>query len=409
MTSSPIHSERGIALSELCQYIEEVIHAAFRDSYWIRAEISSLSTNAYSGHTYLDLVEKSPSGQIAANLRATCWGNIFPSLSKYFTESTGLKLQPGLQVLVKIQLSFHSRFGLAAQIIDIDPSFTMGDLARQRQETILRLQEEGVFDMQRTSLELPCLPRRLAVISSAGAAGYQDFCHQLSASGYAFVISFFPSTMQGDQAAISLVLALQEILKAHEKGGQFDAVVIIRGGGATLDLSCFDNYSLCAHCAQFPIPIISGIGHTRDVSILDMVAFMPLKTPTAVADFLIDRFRSQENLVATLRDRLIRTAERQVLVRSHRLEQLRQRFLFANERQILRETNHVNTLRQRLEASSPLLIYHRGYSLLTSNGQIVRSISDLPDGTILTTHLIDGTLTSSLISAKPSVDCSDQQ
>ena len=353
-------------LSELSSLIEETIIDGMPETYLVRAEIASL--NERSGHLYFDLVEKADRGIMAARLRATCWQQRQRMLQAYFRQETGTPLQPGLQILVEVEVQFHAVYGLSLNIINIDPRYTVGDLARQRQETIRRLTEDGVLDMQQ-SLVLPTLVRRLAVISASEAAGYGDFCHQLADSPYRFSTSLFPATMQGERAEQSIISALETIFAQVE---DFDAVVIIRGGGATTDLSCFDQYSLCALCAQFPLPIISGIGHTRDVSILDIVAHLALKTPTAVAAWLVERMDNQSARIDDMLRRLAQTATRQVLIRRHRVE----------------------LLEQRLAACSPERIYRMGYSLLTSNGRVVHSVRDVQPGQPLTTHLLDGQIES---------------
>lgn len=357
---------KSIALSELNNLISEVILTEFNSTYWVRAEIASLSSR--TGHGYLDLVEKAPDGTLAAKQRATCWANVYPLLTAYFQEETGSPLQVGMQVLIEVEVTYHPSFGLSLNIVNIDPSYTIGDLAKQRQQVIQRLQQEGIYDLQQ-SLSLPALVRRLAVISSQQAAGYEDFIHQLSSSPFAFSYTLFPAIMQGDQAEASILQALQQVF---DQSDRFDAVIIIRGGGASIDLSCFDQYNLCCHCAQFPLPIISGIGHTRDISIMDMVVHTALKTPTAVAAFLIDRFSFQQERITQLRNQLRQTANRQIMLRRHRIEMLR----------------------QSIQMQSPERIYRKGYSLLTANGQIVRSITDIHPGDTLTTHLQDGTITS---------------
>jgi len=356
----------SFTLSELSYQVEEALQNELDSTYWVRAEIASISTR--SGHAYLDLVEKSPSGQLAAKLRATCWANVYGLLLPYFQSETGSELQTGMQILVEVEVSFHAVYGLSLNIINIDPSYTIGDLARQRQQTILRLQQEGVFDLQR-SLTLPTLIQRIAVISSGKAAGYEDFIHQLQQSGFSFQYRLIEATMQGENAATSILSALHTISDEIES---FDAIIIIRGGGASIDLNCFDDYNLCCHCAQFPLPILTGIGHTRDISILDMVAHTCLKTPTAVAAFLIDRFSFQQEHLQQLRLRLRQTAERQITLRRHRIELLRQALLM----------------------QSPERIYQKGYSLLTHNGHIIRSINDVASGQIITTHLQDGSINS---------------
>lgn len=356
----------SLSLTELSLHIEQAIEAELDDTYWVRAEIASLSIR--NGHAYFDLVEKAASGQLSAKQRATCWANVYGLLQPYFQAETGVELQIGQQVLVEVEVTYHAVFGLSLNIINIDPSFTIGNLARQRQQTILRLQKEGVFDLQR-SLTLPTLVRRLAIISSEEAAGYEDFIHQLQQSEFTFQYTLFPATMQGENAPATIISRLLQIADQSE---QFDAVILIRGGGASIDLSCFDDYALCCHCAQFPLPILSGIGHTRDISILDMVAHTSLKTPTAVAAFLIERFSCQLENLKQLRLRLRQTAERQIMLRHHQIELLRQSLLM----------------------QSPERIYKKGYSLLTHNGHIIQSVNDVQTGQTVTTHLLDGTISS---------------
>ncbi|MBQ2608216.1 MAG: exodeoxyribonuclease VII large subunit [Paludibacteraceae bacterium] len=353
-------------LSELSSLVEEAIMECMPETYLVQAEIASLSEKG--GHLYLDLVEKADRGLMAARMRATCWQSRWAMLRAYFEQETGMRLQAGMQVLVEVEVQYHAVYGLSLSIINIDPRYTLGDLARQRQETIRQLTDDGVMDMQR-AMPLPTLVRRVAVISSGEAAGYGDFAHQLADSPYRFTTSLFPATMQGERAEQSILAALDAVYAQLE---DFDALVIIRGGGATTDLSCFDQYALCAHCAQFPLPILTGIGHTRDVSVLDMVAHMALKTPTAVAAWLIERMDAQSKRIDDLLHRLAQTATRQVLIRQHRVE----------------------LLEQRLAACSPERIYRMGYSLLTSQGKVVRSIHDVEVGQSLITHLQDGEIES---------------
>jgi len=338
-----------------------VLDDSLAPSYWVKAEISSLSIKG--GHMYLELVESQKSKVergITAKMRATCWSGTQEMLSAYFESETGQTLQPGMAVLVETEVQYHPVYGLSLSITNIDPSYTLGDIARQRQQTINQLQKDGLLDAQQL-LPLPTLIRRIAVISSPNAAGYEDFKHQLEHSTFNFQLSTFFATMQGEGAAKSIIAALEEI-----EG--FDVVVIIRGGGATTDLSCFDDYELCAVCAQFELPILTGIGHTRDISILDLVAHEALKTPTAVAEWLIHRMEDQANRINDLLIRLQRTAERQILIRRHRIDMLE----------------------QRLAACNPERIYQMGYSLLTKNGKVVRSVQELQTGDIVITHLADG-------------------
>lgn len=372
------------SLSELCAQIEVVLMDGLPDTYWVRCEIASLSEKG--GHLYLDLVEKGQRGLFVARQRATCWNGRQQMLRAYFAQETGSSLQAGMQVLLEVSVRFHSVYGLSLDVQGIDPQYTLGDMARQRQAAISRLQAEGVFDMQRM-LSLPTLTRRLAVVSAAEAAGYSDFVHQLEESSYSFVATLFPAVMQGDRAAASIRAALDSIGATEE---EFDAVVIIRGGGATTDLTCFDDYALAALCAQFPLPILTGIGHTRDVSVLDMVAFQALKTPTAVAAFLVERMDEQMERMQRLTYRLQQTALRQVLLRRHRVEQLVQRLYAGVQSWTMFQRNHIRMLEQRVETLNPERVYRLGYSLLRKDGRVVRSVADCRQGDTVSAELADG-------------------
>lgn len=373
-----------LTLTELCSLIGEALEDSLAPSYWVQAEISSLSERG--GHLYLELVDTPPSGGrgafsggrgTTAKMRATCWAGTKELLMAYFESETGQTLQAGMSVLVEVEVQWHAVYGLSLSILGIDPAYTIGAIARQRQQTIAQLKADGLWDAQQL-LTLPTLIRRIAVVSSPSAAGYEDFKHQLESSPFRFETTLFGATMQGEGAANSILAALEEIAIVNRKSSNrtsFDAVVIIRGGGATSDLSCFDQYTLCAVCAQFELPIISGIGHTRDISVLDMVAHEALKTPTAVAEWLIHRQKEQLNRVTDLMVRLRRTAERQILIRRHRVE----------------------LLEQRLAACNPVRIYRMGYSLLTLNGKVIRSVAELRPGDTITTHLADGSIDSTVL------------
>ena len=372
------------SLSELCAMIQSALEVELPDTYWVRAEIASLGEKG--GHLYLELVEKGTRETLVAKQRATCWSNLQTMLQAYFEQETGSRLSAGMQVLVEVEVHYHPVYGLSLNIVNIDPQYTLGDMARQRQLTIRQLQEEGIFDMQK-ELALPTLTRRLAVISAETAAGYGDFCNQLYASQYQFSTQLFPATMQGDNAEKAIISALTAIAEREE---DFDAVVIIRGGGATTDLGCFDRYLLCAHCAQFPLPIITGIGHTRDVSVLDMVAHLSLKTPTAVAAYLVERMDNQSAKILDLQQRLLRTADRQILLRQHRIDDLQQRLLQANKQMITNRLHRIELLEQTILTYSPERIYRMGYALVKRNGKVVRTSADLSAGDRLTLYLQDG-------------------
>ncbi len=359
----------SLSLTELCSRIEEVICDSLQPTYWVRAEIASLTTRG--GHGYWELVEKGQSGILSAKVRATCWSSIYGMLQAYFREQTGVKLEVGMQVLVEVEVSFHAVYGLSLNIINIDPQYTTGDLKKQRDLTIQKLQQEGIWDMQRM-LRLPTVIKRIAVISSSKAAGYEDFMHQLQASPYAFSTTLYEAIVQGEYAARSLISALNSV---YEQADDYDIVVIIRGGGSTTDLTCFDSYEVAMYCAQFPLPIFTGIGHTKDISVTDMVVYSALKTPTAVADDLISRMDDQNKVLEQWRQRLVQTALRQILIRRHILE----------------------LLHQRLTMRNPEHIYHMGYSLTTVNGRVVTSVKDVQSGDIITTHLNDGETQSTVL------------
>ena len=314
------------SLSELCTEIQEVVENDLLERYWVRAEIASLSAR---GHCYMELVEKAENNTLAAKVRATCWNNVYSLLSAYFIQETGQALRVGMQVLVEVSVDFHPVYGLSLHIWNIDPTYTQGDLAKQRQATIQRLTEDGVMELQQ-SLEIPTLVRKVAVISAADAAGYGDFCDQLKNNrfGFRFELSLFAATMQGDHAPRSIIQALGKIASEEEK---WDIVVIIRGGGATTDLGCFDDYELASHCAQFPLPILSGIGHTRDMSIVDMVTHTSVKTPTAAAEWLIERVAEQVERVNQLEVRLQRASQHAVVQENNKLQAYLQRIVWLFE------------------------------------------------------------------------------
>ncbi len=369
----------SLTLTELCRLIGVSIDSTLPGSYWVKAEIASLAERG--GHLYLELIDGK-----TAKMRATCWAGTQELLTAYFASETGQPLRAGMSVLVEAEIRFHAVYGLSLSIVGIDPAYTLGNIALQRQQTIAQLKSDGLIDAQQL-LPLPTLIRRIAVISSPSAAGYEDFKHRLDNSPYRFETSLFGATMQGEGAEASILAALEDISVRQSRSvsetvctpsgeaGLYDSVVIIRGGGATTDLSCFDSYTLCAVCAQYELPILTGIGHTRDISVLDLVAHEALKTPTAVAEWLIRRFDEQEERLQALSLRLARTAERQILLRRHRIE----------------------LLEQRLAACNPERIYRMGYSLLTKNGKIVRSVHDLQPGERITTHLADGSVESQIV------------
>ena len=377
------------SLLELCEWIQEVVENELPDRYWVRAEIASMSVR---GHCYMELVEKSENGILAAKMRATCWSNVYALLSAYFAQETGQSLHVGLQVLLEVSVEYHAVYGLSLNVWSIDPTYTLGDLAKQRQATIRQLTEDGVMELQR-ALEVPSLPRRVAVISSADAAGYGDFCDQLKHNrfGFAFVTQLYPAVVQGDTAARSIINALGAIAAQEE---EWDVVVIIRGGGASTDLSCFDDYMLASHCAQFPLPIVAGIGHTRDVSVVDMVVHASVKTPTAAAEWLVERVAEQVERVGGLQLRLERAVQGAVNKEKNRLVVYHQRMMSAVYQALAREKGKLNLWQKTVELHSPERIYRMGYSLTTVNGKVVRGAQDVAKGDVIETHLRDGVIQS---------------
>jgi exodeoxyribonuclease VII large subunit len=277
---------KHLSLFELNSIVSEIISMSLPDSYWVEAELSE-AREAYGGHCYMELIEKDErSNTPIAKTHASCWRNRWMLIKPHFERVTGQRIHAGMKVLLKVHAQFHENYGFSWIVDDIDPNYTLGDMARKRQEIIQTLKEEGVFELQK-ELRLPMFCQRIAVISSASAAGYGDFCNQLADNGYGlqFVTSLFPATMQGEGVEQSVIAALNQINAEWE---QWDCVVIIRGGGATSDLSGFDTLALAENVANFPLPIITGIGHERDESVLDMISFRRVKTPTAAAAFLID-------------------------------------------------------------------------------------------------------------------------
>lgn len=279
-----MEQKKYFSLRELQLAVRERLAEAFPLPVWVAAEISEMKVN-YSGHCYLELVEKGgANGVPAAKASAVIWRSHYGPIASYFAAKTGEQLAVGMKVLVRVTITYHELYGLSFQIQDIDPTYTVGDWEQQRQQTIARLREEGVWDMNR-ELGVPRVPQRVAVVSSANAAGYQDFCKEIARSPYRIELTLFEAFMQGHAAEDSVIEALESVA---ERADEFDIVAVIRGGGSQSDLACFNSYRLCAHVAQFPLPVVTGIGHDKDESVADMVAALRLKTPTAVAAWVVD-------------------------------------------------------------------------------------------------------------------------
>ena len=311
--------EGQLTLSELNILIKETLEISFPEQLWLVTEIGELKVNR-TGHCYLELVEKDPDSEsIIARSRATIWSWQYRFIKPYFETTTGQTLMAGLKILVAVSVEFHEVYGISLNIKDIDPNYTLGDMARKRQEVINRLTSEGIIDMNK-EIPLADIPSRIAVISSPTAAGYEDFINQLhnNTKGFIFYTKLFPSTMQGKEAVNSIINSLDQIYLYEDV---FDVVVIIRGGGSQMDLSCFDDYELASHIAQFPIPVLTGIGHEKDESVADMVANIRLKTPTAVAGFLIEQMGNAASEMQELEENFFQTVENILQLEEQRLNQ----------------------------------------------------------------------------------------
>ncbi|MDR1544056.1 MAG: exodeoxyribonuclease VII large subunit [Prevotellaceae bacterium] len=282
----------SVSLLELNLAIKSTLKSAFSEGVWVRAEISEIHENA-NGHCFIELVDKEEvSEKIVARQRATIWANNYRMIKPYFFAETNMEFAAGMQILVFCTVEMHENYGLSLTISDIDAAYTLGKMAMLRDKIIQKLTNEGILEMNK-NLHFPILPQRIAVISSKTAAGFEDFCHQLKNNtfGYKFYVKLFEAAMQGEQTENAVISALDRIFEHADK---FDVAVIIRGGGATSDLSAFNNYNIAAHVAQFPLPVICGIGHQRDLTVLDIVSNISAKTPTAAAETLIAKIQEQE-------------------------------------------------------------------------------------------------------------------
>lgn len=427
--------QNALTLHELNSLVAELIDAAMPKSYWVEAEISEARESR--GHLYLELIQKDErSNTPIARASAKCWCTSWSLIGPYFERVACVKLRAGLQIMVQVHAQFHAQYGFSWIVDDINPEYTMGDMARKRHEIIARLKAEGVFDLQK-ELRLSLFAQRIAVISSATAAGYGDFCNQLAGNEYGitFQTELFGAIMQGEQVEQSIVEALNKI---NEREDEFDCVVIIRGGGATADLSGFDTLILAENVANFPLPIITGIGHDRDESILDMVAHTKVKTPTAAAAFLIEHLASTLHRIeqaqvaihravghkiqhekmhlqqlsahipilfsmvknreeARLDDYWYAILQRTGLHLQHhrmKIEMLSGKIIPAVERKLTAEYHRLQLIGQRVDAINPERMLRLGYSLTYKNGRVVRNANELKAGDEITTQLETGSVTS---------------
>lgn len=404
----------ALSLYDLNALVRRSMEQCLPDEYWIQAELSDVRTNS-TGHCYLEFIQKDPrSNALIAKARGTVWANVFRLLKPYFEEATGQTLASGIKVLVQVTVSFHELYGYSLTVQDIDPTYTLGDMARRRKEILNQLEEEGVLNLNK-ELEIARLPQRIAVISSPTAAGYGDFCHQLQSNsrGFYFYTELFPALMQGDRVEESVLAALDNV---NARLPEFDVVVIIRGGGAASDLSGFDTYLLAAACAQFPLPIITGIGHERDDTVLDSVAHTRVKTPTAAAEFLIESMNNAADELDTLTVRLQESVRNRLMEEQRKLVSYKNRIPSAAYRRlsgaklslltarkdivqvvtssVSRHRHHLELLQQRLTDASPEKQLARGYSITLKDGKVVKDTALIQEGDSVTTRLYQGEFTS---------------
>lgn len=429
-----------LTLYELNTLVKEAIELTFTQQFWVEAELADATERR--GHLYLDLVQKDEhSATPIARASARCWASVWASVRPRFERTTRQRLTAGMKVLLRVYPQFHQAYGFSWIVTDIDPTYTLGDMQRQRQEIIDRLKRDGVFDMQR-ELTLPMFCQRIAVISSATAAGFGDFCNHLQHNdyGFHFAVELFPAIMQGEQVEPTVISALDSI---NSRIDDFDCVVIIRGGGATVDMSGFNTLLLAENVANFPLPIITGIGHDRDESIIDMISFMQVKTPTAAAAFLIERLLNvseritaatssitrcvqekleyerirltalstripilfsltktrQLSIIDSLTQRMTAAVQQDIRQRQHQLQIAAQRLAPATQRTMQQEQHRLQMLTQRTAALDPAAILRRGFSMTLCNGRFVTDASQMKNGDIMETRLANGTVLSRVIPA----------
>lgn len=430
----------ALTLYELNGLVRQTLRLTLDTPYWVCAEISELRVNR---HCYIELVQKDDYGSsMIAKARAQIWASRWLMLSAMFERATGQRLAPGLQVMVQVEVTFHELYGFSLNIIDIDPTYTLGDIAKRRREIMQQLREEGVIDMNK-ELPLPRLLQRVAVISSASAAGYGDFCNQLHGNrrGLAFVTQLFQASMQGANTDVSIIAALDRIAAQADL---WDIVVITRGGGATSDLNCFDSLELAENVAQFPLPIITGIGHERDDTVIDMVAHTRVKTPTAAAEFLIHHQEMELDTLENLYESILSEAASMLSEEKNRLKTLSSQLPLISSQftakarlhlvQLLnsvesmcsqitaREDRRLAALDNKLPMLAPMLlsrekarlevadvkissadpqrILNLGFSITRIKGKAVRNASCVKEGDVITTTLASGTVTSTVRTTK---------
>jgi exodeoxyribonuclease VII large subunit len=453
-----------MSLTELQLIIKDSLYMSFPDMYWVIAEISELNENS-AGHCYLELIEKQQDDKnVKARARAIIWSSKYRFLKSFFENTTGESIREGMKVLIKVRIEYHELYGLSLLISDIDPAFTIGEMALRRQQIIKKLEEEGILNMNK-EVPFPLLPQRIAIISSGKAAGFSDFINHLSGNsyGYVFYTALFESPMQGIETESGIINALDRVA---ERIDLFDVVAIIRGGGSQTDLSWFDNYNIAYYITQFPLPVITGIGHDKDMSVTDLVSNRPLKTPTAVADYLIGCAAETENhileMISSVRDhtehiikdkhalldkfrnklvplvsyvvkekrqklsekifelitfgkefthkaslspanqssRLISSAKTTLNINQLKLDRSSENLRTKSKNYIDINSGKVNFLQNTVNILNPENVLKRGYTITSINGKILKEKQHLKAEDIIDTHFSDGTVKSRILPGK---------
>lgn len=407
----------AMTLQELNGRVKSTLQFEMPDAYWVQAEISGISPSS-QGHCYLELVQKDSTGRtFLAKAKANVWRNTWLRIKPYFEQQTGEPLKVGMKVLLQVTVSFHEVYGYSLVVQDIDPTYTVGDMARRRREILMQLEKDGVIGLNR-ELDIPALPQRIAVISSATAAGYGDFCDQLSNNvyGFRFYVKLFSALMQGEDVERSVISAMDAVASRRD---DFDVLIIIRGGGAVSELSCFDSYDLAFNIANFPLPVITGIGHERDDTVADTVAHTKVKTPTAAAEFLINKVFDTASELENITRRMSDAVNNRMNAEKLRIERLTQKLpsLFAmvkvRREQILEnlwnravtgvsnvmtaQIHKLELIEKSVAAADPVIILKRGYTMTRLNGRVVKGVADLHKGDRLVTSFADGTVESEII------------
>lgn len=386
----------SFTLYELQRIIGAAIEQFLAKPVWVSAEIAEIKLNT-SGHCYLELVERdkdSASGKAAkAQSRAVIWKSHYPRLAAKFEGATGKQLSAAMKILVEVAVSHHPVYGLSLQITDIDPTYTLGDIERQKEITTARLKADGVWDMNR-EVSVPRVIQRVAVVSSATAAGYRDFMQELASSPYNIYTRLFEATMQGEGSEQSIADALTAIA---EREDEFDAVAIIRGGGSTTDLECFNAYLTALCVAQFPLPVLTGIGHDKDVSIVDMVAAIPLKTPTAVATWICstaERFDGElEYAAVVLRESCHKVTQAAATKLDHYASQLKQNTTIT----LMRQREKLDSYAMLVKNFAPARLLELGFAVARGKKGVIRSTADVMVGDRITIDVADGTFKAEIV------------